>query len=203
MLLWKAAQGDLMKTEEEATALERGLSWRGRVSIAAFVAALILGVVTPAALLIWEGASATAIVLRGDAGAFIASTSSPGGFFSPTMTSVQTTMGSIAVTGAFSAPRGQALTIERTNKQSLQLCAAGVPASCANIVGTWPGQVPVTLEADGVFDFQRSGLTYDNLGFWLMVGLFLSFIATIAVAYATVRNSKDDRPSGCDAEGRN
>lgn len=190
-----------MKSEAEPTAPIPGTSWRGRMAIAAFIVALVLGVAAPAALLIWEAASATATIVRGDAGDFLTSTSSPGGFFAPTITSVQTSAGSIAVVGTFSAPRGRTLSIERTNKQSLRLCVAGAPASCAELVGNWPGPVVPTTKAGSVFDFQRSGLTYGNLNLWLMVGLLLSFLTMVVAAVATETDAGNGRSPDCDAGG--
>lgn len=192
-----------MKSEAEPTAPTPDISWRGRMAIAAFIVALVLGVAAPAALLIWEAASTTAIIVRGDAGSFLTSTSSPGGFFAPTITSVQTSAGSIAVIGTFSAPRGRALSIERTNKQGLRLCVTGAPASCAELVGNWPGPVVTTTEAGSVFDFQRSGLTYGNLNLWLMVGLLLSFLTMVVAAVATEPDAGNVGSQDCDAGGGN
>lgn len=69
-------------------------------------------VVTPGALLAWKAAASTAVLARGNAGTFDSATASPGSLLNPTLTSVQTSIGTITVRGAFSALRGSPLVIE-------------------------------------------------------------------------------------------
>jgi len=170
---------------------------RGRTAVIVFVAALVLGLAVPIILLLWQAASPTATVRRGNAGAFISASSSPGGFIAPTLTTVDTTIGSFVVAGAFSAPRGRDLTIERTNKSGLQLCVAGVPATCTDFLGTWPDPIPATPEAGHVFDFQRSVLNHETLLKWLFFGIVVSFIAMIIAARATAPREQEDDLADC------
>lgn len=167
-----------MYSESEPTTPSPGQSRRGKVALAIFLLPLALGIVAPGILMLWEAASTTATVRRGDAGVFVSSTSSPGGFTAPSLTSVQTSEGSITVVGIFSAPRGRELHVERTNKGSAQLCVTGA-GLCAPLAGDWPGSVVATPEAGRVFDFQANGLGYSNLGGWLVGGMLVSFFAMV------------------------
>lgn len=135
------------------------------------------GLVPPIPLAIWVAVTPTVTVLRGDAGSFDSATVATGGFFSTAVTSIQTDEGSVAVQGVFTAPRGRALVVERTNKDDLRLCAAGSAADCAPLAGTWAGPLQTTPEARRVFDFQGHSLDYNHLGLWFMLGVlgFLIF----------------------------
>jgi len=186
-----------MQTQSRTTTPISDHSRRGRIAVVAFFTALVLGLAAPITLLIWEAVSPTAIVRRGDAGAFVAATSSPGGFTAPTLTTVETTVGSFTVTGTFSAPHGRALSIERTNKSGLQLCVAGVPATCTDFLGTWPDPIPATPEGGHVFDFQRSVLNHETLLKWLFFGIVVSFIAMIIAARATAPREQEDDLADC------
>jgi len=186
-----------MQTQSRTTTPISDHSRRGRIAVVAFFTALVLGLAAPITLLIWEAVSPTAIVRRGDAGAFVAATSSPGGFMAPTLTTVETTVGSFTVTGTFSAPHGRALSIERTNKSGLQLCVAGVPATCTDFLGTWPDPIPATPEGGHVFDFQRSVLNHETLLKWLFFGIVVSFIAMIIAARATAPREQEDDLADC------
>lgn len=71
------------------------------------------------------------LTANADAGTFVSSTAADG------TTTIQTTTGSVVVTGAFSSPTGQRLTLERRLKSGLQLCIVDGPV-CASLAGPWP-----------------------------------------------------------------
>lgn len=71
---------------------------------------------------------------------------------------------------------GHALSIGQTNKSGFQPCVAGAPAICRDYVGIWPDPIPTTSEADRGFDFQLSGLNYDDLFASLMLDPLSSII---------------------------
>ena len=186
-----------MQTESEPTLPISEHSRRGRTAVVAFFAALVLSLAAPIILLVWEAASSTATIQRGEAGTFVSATSSQGGFTTPASTTVETTLGSFTVAGTFSAPHGRALTVERTNKSGLQLCVAGVPATCTDFLGAWPDPIPATPEAGHVFDFQGSALNYETLLMWLFFGIVVSFITMIVAAFATAPREQEGDSSDC------
>ena len=171
-------------------------STRGRTAVMAFFSALVLGLAAPIILLVWQAASPTATIRRGAAGTFVSATSSQGGFTAPALTTVETTLGSFTVASTFSAPRGRALTLERTNKSGLKLCVAGVPGTCTDFLGAWPDSIPATPEAGDVFDFQSSIFNHETLLSWLFLGIVATFITMIIAAFAaTPREQKEDDAS--------
>lgn len=156
------------------------------ISEVALLLALLFGVAVPIALLIWQGVAATAPVRSGSAGAFVAAIASQGGFFAPTLTTVQTSAGSVVVQGTFSAPRGRDLVVEESNKTGLQLCALGDQETCVPLVGTWAGPLSPTPVAPHVFNFVEHGLGTDNLQRWLEGGLIVAFVAFLGVIAGAV-----------------
>lgn len=145
----------------------------------AFLLVLLLGFVAPVALLIWQSVTTTVAVRSGDAGAFVSATAAQGGFFTSTLTTVQTSEGSVTVIGTFSAPRGRALAVEDLNKTGLHLCAVGDLDTCLPLAGRWAGTLTATHEAGKGFDFERYGLSNNNLERWMMAGLILGFISVV------------------------
>ena len=81
------------------------------------------------------------VTATSDVGGFISSSAAQGGFTTPTLTTVQTTAGSVVVAGSFSGARGQQLALDRKLKSGLQLCVADSPEACAAVSGTWPGRL--------------------------------------------------------------
>ena len=77
-------------------------------------------------------------------GEFVSSSAAQGGFFSPALTTVQTTTGSVVVTGSFSGAKGQRLALDRKLKSGLQLCAIETAGSCAAVSGAWLGHLQAT-----------------------------------------------------------
>lgn len=158
------------------------------------LAILLAGIVTPVGLLIWEAASPSAVIAEGSAGTFNAAASSPGGFVVPTLTSVQTSIGSVTVVGTFSALRGSHLVVEEHNKSAaLQLCVADAPHVCAPLAGLWAGPMQSTPAAAHTTAFARRGLSTDNLGRWLGFGVLGTLIALLVVGLAGAADL-DNRP---------
>lgn len=142
----------------------------------AFLLVLLLGIVAPVALLIWQAVTTTVAVRSGDAGTFVSATAAQGGFFTSALANVQTTTGSVVVQGTFSAPRGRALAVEDLNKTGLHLCAVGDLDTCLPLAGHWAGPLTATPEAEKAFDFEHYGLSNDNLQRWMMAGVIFCFI---------------------------
>lgn len=100
-----------------------------RVTATLVFVVLLVGVVTPIGMLIWQAISPHGAVFRGPAGAFISAASSPSSYFAPTLSSVQTDAGIIIVVGTFLTLRRNALAVEQTNKEDrLRLCIVDAPA---------------------------------------------------------------------------
>lgn len=80
------------------------------------------------------------VTASADVGTFISSTGSPGGFWTNPASTVQTTTGSIIVSGSFSGSIGQKLALEQRLKTGLQLCTS-TGSVCAPLAGPWPGRL--------------------------------------------------------------
>lgn len=161
---------------------------RGISEVAALVAMLILlavilgGLVVPGGLLIWESTHPNVVIASGPAGTFTSATSSPGGFFAPTLTSVQTSTGTVTVADTFSALRGSHLMIEeRSKSDALRLCTTSKPQVCAPLAGAWGGALTPTAAAAYATLFARHGLSPDKVGQWLALGMMGSFMALVIV----------------------
>jgi hypothetical protein len=83
------------------------------------------------------------IIRTGNAGTIISANAyAAGGFFSQPLTNIQTTTGTIIVTGIVSVPRGQALIVRDTTSKGLQACVAGdPPLVCMDMGGTYAGKL--------------------------------------------------------------
>jgi len=82
----------------------------------ALLCILVVGVITPASLMVWRDNAHSAPIRTADVGTFISAEVSPRGFLTPILTTVHTTAESIAVMGTFSALQSQPITIEDPNK---------------------------------------------------------------------------------------
>jgi len=126
-----------------------------------------------------------------EAGTFISSTGSG------STTTVQTASASFIVTGAFSSPKGQTLTLERRLKSGLLLCTSG-ELVCSPLAGPWPGRLRAVPHARPALEFLiplQDGLP--SLYFdALLLSIALSFgILTIALV------GNDEKHSGEQAQG--
>lgn len=159
---------------------------------------LLFGILTPIGAMVWQAFSPTGVIARGPVGNFVSASSSPGGFFAPTLTSIQTTSGTIIVVGSFSALRGSALVVEQTNKDDdMRLCVIDAPAICATVSGFWAYKLAPVPEAAQVFDFRKHGLSRDSLWRWLYFGT-LAIVAAFIAIVIVVNNTRwlDEKASG-------
>ncbi len=99
-------------------------------------------------------------------GEFVSSTAAQGGFTTPTLTTVQTTTGSVVVTGSFSGARGQRLALYRKLKTGLQLCVVRAAGACAPVSGTWPGPFQPIPHRRPALAFLAPMQRGDHLRFW-------------------------------------
>lgn len=159
---------------------------------------VLVGVVMPIGIRTWRSLTPTVALRSGDAGIFISSTATAGGFFSGTLSSVQTTAGSVTVEGVFNAAKGQALKINDLNKDGLQLCAAGDLTTCLRVEGTWSGPLKPATDSHRAFDFERYGLDSASVGTWLVFGVLFSFFSLVTAIAISVKPSADSE-SDCRA----
>lgn len=153
------------------------------LAIAATIMVFIAGVALPVilGLLIWLTPDATQ--RTGDAGMFVSASTSAGGFLSPSVTSVQTSNGTIAVVGAFSGLHGQRLRIRDGVKSGLQLCVEGSATVCADLAGPWTGRLVSVPHRRSMTDWISLHIGDRALPLWFLIGFF----ATVAVIIALAR----------------
>lgn len=103
-----------------------------------------LGLVVPLSLGAVIGLTPDTLLRDGSAGQFVSASSSAGGFFNSSVTSVQSSIGTVAVFGSFSALRGQELRVTHRLKSGTRLCVEDQPSTCSVLAGVWPGKLDVT-----------------------------------------------------------
>lgn len=163
-----------------------------KVSVIGLAVVVFFGVIAPTVFLIWRSLTPTVAIQKLELGTFVSATASSGG------TSVQTTIGTVTVDGPISAPTGQKLAIERFGKiDGQQLCVDGDVQSCRPLASPWLGALEPTPQAATAFDFQRYGLSADDLEGWLVIGVVLSFLAILVCVEVGLNRdmSTDDTPS--------
>lgn len=138
-----------------------------------------VGVVVPLLLLGLIGITPDSTVSTGDAGFFVSSITSGGGFLSQAVSTVQASGGSIAVYGPVSAVRGQRIWVEDRLKSGLQLCLNGSPPACAQIAGSWSGPLRAVQYEHHVFTPLAASISEDTLARWFLWGLLLSFVSGV------------------------
>lgn len=156
---------------------------------------VLAGVVAPIVILILVTMTPNTVIRAGAAGRFISSNASAGGFMAPNITTVQTTTGSIAVYNAFSAPRDQALVVQDTLKDGLQLCAQGKPDTCVDVMGSWAGDMHPVPHAHHVFAGLVTGVGSQAAAAWLLMGIVLSIGATAILAHASEAAEHKAKPA--------
>lgn len=124
------------------------------------------------------------VTATADTGEFVSSSAAQGGFFSPALTTVQTTTGSVVVTGSFSGARGQRLTLDRKLKSGLQLCAVDSAGSCAPVSGTWPGSLQATHHETPRLEFLAPMQRNDYLRQWYFGAFLFTLPLTLMCALA-------------------
>lgn len=150
------------------------------------------GIAAPVGFMIWQAIYPTRVIAERDAGRFESASSSAGGFFGPTLTTVQTSTGTVAVRGTFSALRGTALVVQSDNKHDrLRLCTTGTRTVCARADGDWPGTLMPTPQARHAINFVRHGLSSRRITDWLGLGTLPTFLV-FAIWVATVGSQRQD-----------
>lgn len=134
------------------------------------------------------------VMATADTGEFVSSSAAQGGFFSPALTTVQTTTGSVVVRGSFSGARGQRLALDQKLKSGLQLCVTDSAGSCAPVSGTWPGRLQATRYERPRWAFLAPMQRNEYLGQWYF-GAFL-FTLPLTLMCALVGRTPSDDASG-------
>lgn len=125
---------------------------------------------------------------RVGAGTFVSSSGAPGGIWTRPSTTIQTTTGSMIVTGSFSGSRGQRLVLERKLKSGLVLCTES-GLVCAPLAGPWPGQLQtVTCTRPPLAILAKWSGSLPQLYF---VALLLSFSVSVLYLAARVTSGED------------
>lgn len=125
-------------------------------------------------------------------GEFVSSTAAQGGFTTPTLTTVQTTTGSVVVTGSFSGARGQRLALDRKLKTGLQLCVVETAGACAPVSGTWPGPFHPIPHRRPALAFLAPLQRGDHLRPWYFFAMLFTLPLSALCALAGRPPSDDD-----------
>lgn len=115
--------------------------------------AVLFGILPPIGIGIALSRLPDVVVRSGDAGAFVRASAQPGSLFTPMVTTVTTTQGTLLTAGAFSALRNQPLVIQDSTQVGLRLCVRDAPATCVRLASASPGPLTVVTKAPW-------GLTY-------------------------------------------
>jgi hypothetical protein len=150
----------------------------------------IIGLVVPLITGVMASATPDALLRVGDAGKFVSSSASSGGLFTPTSTTVQTSTGSIVVSGALSAVRGQGLLVEDRLKSGVQLCVQTTPATCAFVDGQWTGNMHSVQDQRHSVTWLPARIGVDAAAFWFLVGL----VATVTALVVQFDADKESTP---------
>lgn len=102
--------------------------------------ALLKGLVPPIGIALTLWLTPTITTRTADAGTFVSAKPWAGDdIWGYSITTVDTTRGAIAVEGIFSALRGEPLVIRDTNREGMVVCAVRLPATCAELSGSFVG----------------------------------------------------------------
>ncbi len=159
----------------------------GRWTLAAVA---IVGLAVPLILAVALAATADTTLRVGDAGTFNSSATSAGGYLSPAATTVQSSTGSIVVSGPLSAVRGQRLVVVDRLKSGLHLCvavanAAGNRRVCAGVSGQWTGNMHPVEHPPQAFGWLAVHVGAEGLAYWLFWGLVSLAVAGLIVKSCT------------------
>lgn len=163
-----------------------GARQTGAISVGGMCCLFSLAIVLPSAvLLLMLHFTAPIVTSTGDAGTF------EGAVSSKDLTNVRTSLGTLTVTGGFSAPTGQALLLRYTNKHGLQLCPLGNLDACAEVAGPWAGRMqPVEYVHHWyTIDYARHGINPGSLPAILLMGILTLLASLLAWAFEVSRRS--------------
>lgn len=162
--------------------------------VGTWLAVIVFGILTPAVIGVLIGITPDYLVRSANAGQFVSATSSVGGFFTPGVTNIQTTRGSISVVGQLSAERGQPLQVTDYLKQGLQLCVQSQPLVCADLAGPWAGRMQPGPHRHYPFTPLVTAIGAQGVALWIMLGV-LAVIASSAVVAAAELERHKGRPA--------
>ena len=155
-----------------------------------WLAVVAFGIVTPAVIGVLIGVTPNYLIRSGDAGQFVSATTSAGGFFTPGVTSIQTTRGSISVFGHLSAERGQPLQVTDQLKKGLQLCVQDQPPVCSDLAGPWAGHMQTAPYRHYRFTSLVTAIGANGVALWIMLGILAVFASSAVVVVAEPEQHK-------------
>jgi len=156
-----------------------------RIALGLFLFTLVALVLIPLALMLWCHFEPLQILQKGDAGRFHTVTTNRD------LSNVTTSIGVVTVEGGFSAMQGQSLFVRTSNKDGLQLCAAGTPEHCAPVSGTWVGPMDPVPHARHWYVANLSGVRKNLVGM-LAMGLVTAFFTGFATLALAAKGDRDD-----------
>lgn len=160
-----------------------------------WLAVVVFGIVTPAVIGVLIGVTPDYLVRSANAGQFVSATTSAGGFFTPGVTSIQTTRGSISVVGQLSAERGQPLQVTDHLKNGLQICVQGQPPVCADLAGPWAGHMRPAPHRHYRFTSLVTAIGTHGVALWIMLGILAVFASGAVVAVVAEPERYKDQPA--------
>lgn len=140
------------------------------------VLVFLAGVVLPGLLGLWYLATPNVVTAEADAGRFLTVVGTHDA------TVVQTTTGTVAIAGTFSAPHDSVLVIRKSIKHGERLCVVGRPDTCVSLASAWAGPMREAPHPWYAFDFHEFGIAGYKLLFVLMLGTFTTFAGLISVS---------------------
>ncbi|MGN2254295.1 hypothetical protein ACFWZ4_13020 [Frateuria sp. GZRe12] len=143
-----------------------------------------IGLVVPLIVALLVSSTADTTTRVGDVGSFVSSTTSAGGFFTRPATTVQTSAGSIVVSGRLSAVKGQRLKVEDRLKSGLHLCVQTTPPTCVDVEGPWTGDMQPVRNQWQVFGWLAARVSVAAAGLWFVLGLIATMVAASLLASA-------------------
>lgn len=143
-----------------------------------------IGLVLPLIVALLVSFTADTTMRVGDIGSFVSSTTSVGGFFARPATTVQTSVGSLVVSGRLSAVKGQRLEVEDRLKSGLHLCVQTTPPTCVDVEGPWTVDMKPVRNQWQVFGWLAASVSVAVAGLWFVLGLVATMIAASLLASA-------------------
>lgn len=150
---------------------------KSKLAAAILLGIVVIGLALPAAIGVLIGLTPNIAVASADAGQFVSANASAGGFFTPGITTVQTTKGSITVYGQLSVERGRPLLVQETLKDGLQLCVQGTSPTCADIAGKWAGKTDPVAHTRHMFAPLVTHIGAHGVAIWILIGLLMTLVA--------------------------
>lgn len=150
---------------------------KSKLATIIFFGFVVIGLALPIAIGVLIGLTPNTPIACADAGQFVSANASAGGFFTPGVTTVQTTKGSITVYGQLSVERGRSLLVQDTLKDGLQLCVQGHPDACTGIAGKWAGDMEPLAHVRAPFAPLVTHISANGVAVWIMFGLLAALMA--------------------------